>query len=257
MKSLIKDSSRHHKASAILREEFIPPGSVVHSFAFYGGEIEFTLAEHNRFVCAHSNRQMVYEFWKCAMQEPHRLYNIILADIFKFEGKDMFNILQENWFKYRDPYMRSAFFYLLNRCSTTGLASSGELDLKDFNAPSLMHLLSFTPPPNFHLKLDEGGPDILDNLSDDLGADYLLIAAGNYKRNLLTSGKALGCEETSIHHRNLKKKLSELESKWIVIYNYHPRLEKLYERHRRLMINRYGRPTESAAACEEIIIANF
>ena len=53
MKSPIKDSINQFKCATFLKK-IIPEGSVVHSFLFYAGDLEFTLAESQRFVCAHT-----------------------------------------------------------------------------------------------------------------------------------------------------------------------------------------------------------
>ena len=152
MKSPIKDSTRKFNCLPLLKK-IIKEKSVIHSFLFYGGEVEFNLSEHNRFICAHTNKFVIYEFWKYALEDPHKIHEIVTSDIFKFDGDNMFNILQEHWPTYKDPYVRSSLFFLLNRCSSAGLVSSGKLDIKNFNPIALSYLRSFNPS-NFHLIFD-------------------------------------------------------------------------------------------------------
>ena len=51
MKSPIKDSVNQFKCTTFLKK-LIPQESVVHSFLFYAGELEFALGESKRFVYA-------------------------------------------------------------------------------------------------------------------------------------------------------------------------------------------------------------
>ena len=54
-------------------KEKIPPGAVIHSFLFYDGAMELNLASDARFIVAHTNRYVVYEFWRCAALEPEKV----------------------------------------------------------------------------------------------------------------------------------------------------------------------------------------
>ena len=120
MKSPVKDLRSRHISNAYLRE-LIPRGSIVESFLFYSGQVEFSLCEHNRFVHAHTTNYPIYEFWSFLAKDADRIYGTLTADVFKFESENMYNILQERWPTYENPYVRAALFFLLNRCSSKGL----------------------------------------------------------------------------------------------------------------------------------------
>ena len=51
-------------------KSLIPAGSVVDTFFFYGGKLEFDLAQSARLVRAHTNRYVIYEFWHCMQEDP-------------------------------------------------------------------------------------------------------------------------------------------------------------------------------------------
>jgi site-specific DNA-adenine methylase len=255
MRSPIKYTQDHAKCLSYLKS-IIPKGSIINSFAFFSGELEFNLAEAERFVNTHTNRYVIYEFWTCAMNDCQTLYELINSEQFdKFRNKKAFHILQENWPQYKDPYVRSALFFMLNRYSKTGLISSGEFNEKNFNPVALSYLKSFKPI-NFHLNYTTN-TDLVDSLKKYNEADYLLLPIGSFSYNLFEHGKSMGFEQTRINHRKLHATLKETEQKWIIIYRNHNTLHKLYEAFNITMIDKYGRTTKDKENCEEIVVTNF
>ena len=127
--SLMKSPLRppqNSRAAAVLKQ-LIPEGSVVDSFLLFDGAIELNLSQSRRFVCAHTCKYVIYEFWDCLLENPSLIAQLFASKPFSsFFNKITFHILQENWPMYRDPYVRSALFFLLNRCSTTANISSGD-----------------------------------------------------------------------------------------------------------------------------------
>ena len=67
MKTPIKENITFNNVGVI--KELIPINSVVDSFLFYSGGVEFKLAASNRQIIAPTNRYMIYEFWKCVMEK--------------------------------------------------------------------------------------------------------------------------------------------------------------------------------------------
>ena len=74
MKSPIRENNRF-KCLPLLRE-LIPPGSVINSFLFFDGNLEFGLANSERFIIGHTNRYVVYEFWECATTDARKTAEI-------------------------------------------------------------------------------------------------------------------------------------------------------------------------------------
>ena len=256
MKSPIKDVIRKHKSHTVLRD-LIPRGSVIDSFLFFAGDIEFSLTDYERFVVAHTSNQLVYEFWECAGADSDRLYQILTSKVLKFKEHRMFEALQEAWPTYPDPFVRSSLFFLLNRCSNTGFPSYGTLDMSSFNTLSLSYLKRLKTPANFHLKLTP--PEGIEKSLQSATHEYLVVAPGTYKFNLFEHGSPKAFEETILNHDELHKTLTQgtKEQKWVLIYNYHSRINDLYKGYNQIMVNKHGERTKKKDECEEIIIANF
>ena len=255
MKSPIKDSVNQFKCTTFLKK-LIPQESVVHSFLFYAGELEFALGESKRFVYAHTAKPVIHEFWECALKDPERIHNIVTSPVFTFESENMFPILQEMWPTYREPYLRSGLFFLLNRCSSTGRISRGELSNKNFNPLALTYLKRFNPQ-NFHIILDKE-KDFIELLSETT-ADYLLIPVGRFNYNLFDHGKSRGPETTMVNHRQLAAKLNEInkKQKWVIVYQFHQELLKIYEEYNIVGLDKYGNPHKNSKLWKELVIANF
>jgi|TARA_Y100000034_G_C6897805_1_gene414354 hypothetical protein len=252
MTSPIKEINKFKCLGELKRK--IPKGRIINSFLFFGGGLELNLAGTDRFVIAHTNRYVVYEFWHCALQDPKRIADMSKA-LFPIEDPNLFHILQENWPKYPDPFARSALFFLLNRCSESGWISAGKLNHKNFNPIALSHLSRFKPQ-NFYILWDQD-KELTESVQEADDADYLLLPLGKFSYNFFEYGKSKGYEMPTIHHKNLCETLKAKENKWVVIYKFHPQVFKLYKGFNFTMIDRHGRVTGHRHDCEEVIIANF
>ena len=257
MRTPIKDPGPSHAATLSHLKRIIPEKSDVATFLFYGGNLELNLAEADRDVVSFTNRYVIYEFWKCLIEEPLRI-----AEIAKFmhkraeDDKKMFIHLQKDWASFRDPFTRAAMFFVLNRCSTTGYVSSGEFDFEGVNALSISHLVNCRP-----INFDVGWntqEDFIDSLNEkNIPGDYVLIPAGKFSYNFFEEGKSKGIEETTVDHRQLNRKLLNFEKKSIVLYKYHSAAVKLYRDFNVTMIGRHGQIVDSPSECEDLVIANF
>ena len=255
MKSPIKHPDSHVTSLSYLKR-IIPKGSTVWSYLFFSGELEFNLAESGRFVCAHTDRYVIYEFWQCAMNNVNLICEILNTQQFQdFKNERIFHILQENWPKYKDAYVRSAMFFLLNRYSESGLISSGTFSENNFNPVAISHLKKFDPD-NFYLDIMPPFDSLeLEKISPD--ADFLLFPLGKFNYNLFESGKSRGFEDSSIHHAALLDKLSGADRKFVALYKMHPKVIQVCEKFNVAMINKYGNKTANTQDCEEIIVTNF
>ena len=252
MKSPIKENKKFKCLAELKR--MIPPGSVINSFLFFDGDLEFNLGESGRFVVAHTHKYVIYEFWQCALQDPHRIAGMVKF-LSPIEDPNTFHILQANWPEYQDPYARSAIFFLLNRCSDSGYISAGKLNHKNFNPLAMAHLNNFNPI-NFHIKWDQQ-ENLIENIKGASASDYLLIPAGDFSYNFFERGKSKGYEMSTVHHQNLYETLKENSSEWVLVYKPHARLFKLYKEYNIKMINKYGKVVVNRDECEEVLIANF
>tara|TARA_Y100000296_G_scaffold13351_1_gene15529 strand:- start:355 stop:1113 length:759 start_codon:yes stop_codon:yes gene_type:complete len=252
MKSPIKGVNKFKCAREL--QHRIPKGSVVNSFLFFSGDLEFSLSESDRFVVAHTHKHVIYEFWDCALKDSKRI-----ADMSKFlfpiEDPNVFHVFQENWPKYHDPYARSALFFLLNRCSDSGWISAGKPIYENFNPIALSYLNRFNPK-NFHIVWDKP-EDLIENIESIKETDYLLLPVGKFSHNFFEHGVNKGHEMSTVHHKNLCETLKKNDHKWIVLYKFSPQVLKLYKEYNILMLNKRGRTTTNIQQCEEVLIANF
>lgn len=248
IRSPIEYKSAHHL------KQLIEPRSRVSSFFLYSGDIELALAATDRELIAHTTKYPIYEFWAALKDNKERIVAAV-EDFYPRIDPLLFNYLQEAWPQLGDPYTRSAFFFILNRCSQHGDVSMGNFDRKRFNPVSLNYLRRFKGE-YFYPVLDKE-ENALDALSTAKTADYLLMPVGKFTHNLFEYGKSRGYEMTSINHRELRARTKEIDKKWILIYKKHTQLFRMYKDNTIYMIDQYGRVTDNKDKCEEMIIANF
>ena len=252
--TLILDNVKKNNCTAILKT-LIPKGSVVNSYAFYDGKMEIALANEGRFVNANTISHPVYVFWMYASLYPRRLYEMVSSEAFKFEGEGVHGVLQDVWHSHDSPLIKAALFFVLNRCSTTGLISSGELNFDNLTPVVVSKLKYFSMPENFHLGHDHR--DVVDMIAGADKKEYNLVPAGNFNYNLFEYGKNIAIEETPIIHRELIKLCKNKEANVIITYNYDPRVLSAFKGNRIIMVDKYGKQTERKERAEEIVVANF
>lgn len=232
----------------------IPPGSIVDTFIFYSGKLEFNLAQSDRIVRAHTNRYVVYEFWHCMQEDPERIINIALHLHERRDAATMVH-MQDKWYSQKDHYVRAALFFLLNCYSHNGLISSGKLSFRNFG-PLLINRIRNCSFENLRINFykDEDPLNGLDYLE---GGDYTILPMGKYRYNLFEEGKSYGHESTKLNHVDTKFKIDSLKEKVVVIYKAHDEVLKLYKDYNISMIDKYGNRVQDYDRCEEMIVANF
>jgi site-specific DNA-adenine methylase len=234
--------------------KIIPPESTVSSFLFYDGQIETSLASTNRKVVAHTNRYAIYEFWMHLLTDRHSLA-AAAAHLFPIIDDTQFYLLQEDWNTYKDPLMRSALFFILNRASDSGRVSQGTLRRDNFN-PASFALLQRYNIENLYPIYDQED-DFIKNVQHARPTDFLLLPVGQYSLNLFEHGKAKAVDATSVHHRKLAAAVNEMDRKVILLYKKHPALFALYDNYNIQMVDGRGQPASTRDECEEMIIVNF
>lgn len=245
MRSPIKNLKVKTNSFSILKT-LIPKGAVVQTYPFYDGTLEFSLAESDRYAIGCTKSIVVHEFWTYAMKDPKKI-SLIADKMFPVVNENTFDILKTNWYSYKDPFVRSALFYLLNRCSSIGMITHGELDTKNYNPISLNELRTFKIE-NFHSLFLQQSEDYqtLPN------SDFNLFSGGNYFYDVLNTEQVVGLEESPFHHTKMLKRFTS--SPTIFIYNYHSRLAKM-KNWDKIFLDQYGRITTEQNA-KEIILHN-
>jgi hypothetical protein len=253
MKSPIQLKEKKFNCSRELKE-MIPTGSIVNSFLFLTGELEFELLKNNIFVVSHTSKYVVYEFWRCMMIDPVRVANVIEA-LAPIENSKTFYFHQEQWPKYKDPFVRSAYFFLLNYYSSTGMISSGAFEERDSLPLAITRVRNFSAE-NFHIQFD-GGKEFSKVTQDLEKTDFLFFPIGDFSFNRFEEGVPIGFEETKIYHRHVKRFFDETDKKCVLAYFKHPHLFSSYKDYNITMLDQYGRKIETKKNCKEMLIANF
>ena len=253
MTPILDKTKKNNCASAV--KKLIPVGSVVNSYAFYDGKLEFSLANDQRFVNASTTSLPVFTFWMCLMHDPDKLHSMVSSNALRFEGEAILSTLQDMWHKHSSPFITASLFFIMNRCSSTGLISSGELDPELLTPTSVAKLKTFMAPDNFHLNLTPNKLSKLINKSDP--ETYNLILGGKFNYNLFEHGKNVAIEQTSIDHRELSKLCKDKSKKILITYDFDHKVLSAFKNNRLVMIDKYGIQTAHKERAEEIIVANF
>lgn len=245
MKTPIKNLKNKTNSFSII-SSLIPKGSVVNSYPIYDCDLETKLSESDRFVIANSSNYVVFEFWFCLKEDPERIVQIA-ESLYPMLNENTFDILKKNWHSYKDPFVRSALFFLLNRCSNLGMITHGELDTKNYNAFALRDLKNWNPT-NIHLNFLKPGEDFVGS------AEHInLVNCGAYRASFLENEQILGQEETEIKHREILTKMKQTRS--ILLFKYHPALVK-NANYSKVLLDKYGRQTEDLNSAKEILLYN-
>jgi len=246
MRSPIKNLK--NKTNSISKiKELIPKGSVVQTYPFYDGAIEFSLSESDRFVIGTTKSNVVAEFWKYAATDSKRI-SLIAEKIFPTLNENTFDLFKKNWFSYKDPYVRSALFFLLNRCSSLGMITHGDLNTDNYNVLSLSQLKLFQIS-NFEILLI--AEEELYNSTKH--TEFNLFNPGSYYFDALSTEQVIGLEESSFSHNDNLKKFANEPS--IFIYKFHPRLLKI-KGYSKILLDQNGRQIADHANAKEIILHN-
>lgn len=254
MNSPLKSPITNNKSTSTIKK-LIPPGSIVHSFLYLDGNIEVALASSKRFVIGHTNKYVNYEFWKCLLDDPQRL-SMIAEHFSPIESENIFDVLQKGWFKYPDPFVRSALYYLLNQSSDTSFISMGKL-IENLNLNFQLNKLKNFTITNLHIELDKEKDFIesIKNINDN--CDYVFIPIGVFTLNLLDEGKSIGFEQNLINHTDVRELLEESDKKIILLYKYSKSVVSFYKDQNKYIIDKWGRLTENTKFAKEVLIANF
>jgi site-specific DNA-adenine methylase len=253
-KSPLKILEEKNFKSARTLAKLFPPSCIVNCFLFYDGNIELGLMKDNRFVVARTDNYCVYEFWRCMQADPIRV-NSFIDYLVPVEQLAMFEIWQEKFAEFEDPFVRSAFLYILNQCSSTGYATTGALAEKEPSPISRTVLRGFDPD-RFYIKFDEPNDlkGAIESVDDD---EFIYIPAGRFNNNFFEEGKSLAFDHSNIMHKELAEIFNNSSKKMAILYKQHSGLSRLYDNAKFTMFDKYGNVTGQKDRCVEVAIANF
>ena len=225
----------------------IPAGSVVESFGFYSGDVEFYLANRSRFVSSYTEKDIIYDVWSTLLTDTTAVAEIS-SRILPFKDDKEFTLLQEEWSKFKNPDVRAALFYFLNNCSDSGYISKGNMDTKNYNPVSLSRLKKFTKPEHFYLSKTENTFEQIRNSS----CDILFVQFPKFIKTFLDEGVNRGIEEQNI---DIQEIATIIEGKKYVLLTQPSKfLSNMFDS-KIIFVDQYGRKTTEKNA-KEVILYN-
>jgi hypothetical protein len=252
MRSPIKNHKFKNLCVSELKK-IIVTDSIVDSFGLFCGRVELALANSGTSVKAHTDKEIIYQFWRCLTQDKKRLCSMIEGSYSEFVNEMQHKSLQENLTNFKDSYIRSSIFYILNHRSATGQVSCGQYIVPSISDEkrSLYTLKTFKAPKRFQ---------VLYYTSDKPPAatgDYRLFLNLNFSYNLTDIGKHSSYDTYNFNHKRIRNLLDNASKKTIAVYNSHPGVYKFFKNNHMIMVDKYGNRTTNKDESEEIIVTNF
>lgn len=237
-------------------KDFFSSRNAVHSFLPFSGALEISLLSAGFDVLMHTNNFPIYEFWSCYKTDPFKVARVAQS-LHGDMNADLVHTFQTEWIAQRDPYIRSALFFLLNRYSQTGTISSGNLSTENFRPTSLLPLQR-CDKRMLDLKVNYyNTEDILAGIHNVQEDECAMIIPGKFSGGFMDLQYRDGHETYSYTHRNLKTAVQELNVPYVVIYKAHPGITHLYSDCDIIFINAAGEQTEYQKHAVEYIITNM
>jgi len=246
VKTPIRNPLFKTKSNSLI-ESLIPVGSVVESFGFYSGDVEFYLANRNRFVSSYTEKDIIYDVWSTLLTDTAAAAEIS-SRILPFKDDKEFPLLQEEWSKFKNPDVRAALFYFLNNCSDSGYISKGNMDTTNYNPVSLSRLKKFRKPEHFYLSKTENTFEQIRNSN----CDILFVQFPKFIKTFLDEGVNRGIEEQNI---DIQQIATIIEGKKYVLLTQPSKFLSNMFNSKIIFVDQYGRKTTEKNA-KEVILHN-
>ena len=195
----------------------------------------------------------VQEFWECLKNDPDRLIEIIKFTLkYEYFDERFFHYMQENFQTNIDVFVRSAQFYVLNRCTEDGQIFGGKfIDTKYINELAYFNIKNLDLL-NLSVDMHEGASSlkIIETLQSD---NYIVATPPGFSYRLLPAAQVDTLLNPNIDHAELASQLST-KNRWMIICNYHKKLEEIYNNYNINYFNEYWKESDPAAAKEMIIV---
>ncbi len=212
-----------------------------------GGSIELYLADQGVEIMAYDNFDLLINFWNQLKYNRHNLYNIVLKN--HPISKDEFYKMQKSILNEKDNLKRAAMFYVLNRCSFSGLTLRGGMCLNHprFTLNGINGLLS--------MNLDNIGFECLD-FTDSIAKhkdNFKYLDPPYYTDNSLYG--AMSIVHKNFDHLNLRQTLNNING-WVLSYNDCGYVRELYDGYEIIELDwNYGMGKSKKS--NEILIINY
>ena len=140
MKTPVKSSVNFVSGPAL--KNILSKDDKIASLLLSSGQLECELAFNDYDITMLSNRWAKYEFWDCIIKNPYKVADMS-DELHERIYPQMIYLLQEQWVKMKDPYFRSAIYFLLNRYSLDGTVSHGKFNIHNYSAICSRSLINF------------------------------------------------------------------------------------------------------------------
>ncbi len=248
--------SPHGFVSAAYLKELIHQDCSIRTFLPFSGEIELSLLADGRDVAIHTNNYVVYEFWSCFRVDPFRIADQAEA-LHSRTTAGMIKTYQKEWPAFRDPYLRSAIFFLLNRYSKKGTISYGAASLNNYTPMCLNNLRRCDESVTKINITYHNSEDYLEGIDKCPEDSFLLLMVGEFQGGPLGRQINMGYETYPINHRMLKKRMDSSNRNFALVYKAHPGIRHFYRDYRAIYINKFGKETKNMDLAEDVIVTNL
>lgn len=256
MKTPVKTNT-HYVCTDYLKS-LIPKESKIVSLLLFSGQVECDLAFNDFDITIFTNRWANYEFWDSILKNPYTVAD--LADgMHKKLDPNMVLLLQNNWVKMKDPFFRSAVFFILNRYSYEGTISHGNFNSSNYSAVCSRSLINFYENNDVQkIKLKYYKAEkYYDAFEDIEPSQILLLPIGSIKIGPLNKNIYTGHEMYDIDYGVLKRLMYEYHKDFVLVFKYNPKIIKDFKNYNIVMIDDAGMPTDKSSLCNEIIVHNL
>jgi hypothetical protein len=169
----------------------------------------------------------------------------------------MIKTYQQEWPAFRDPYLRSAIFFLLNRYSEKGTLSYGNTNLNNYTPVCLSSLRRCDESVTKINITYHKSEDYLEGIAEMPNEDVAVLMVGDFQGGPLGRQLNLGYETYSLNHRRLKQRITSTGKNFILLYKAHQGIPTFYRDHNVVYLNKFGKLTKNIEMAEEMIVTNL
>ena len=248
--------SPHSFVCAEYLKRLISAETPIKAFLPFSGEVELSLLGEGRDLAIHTNNYVIYEFWSCFKTDPFRIADQA-ESLHARTTAGMIKTYQQEWPAFRDPYLRSAIFFLLNRYSEKGTLSCGIASLSNYTPMCLNRLRRCDESVTKINITYHKSEDYLEGIESCPNDGVALLMVGKFQGGPLGRQLDMGYETYPLNHRNLKKRITATGKKFILTYKAHRGIPILYREYKTIYINKFGKETRNIDLAEDMVVTNL
>lgn len=256
MKTPVKSSVNFVSGTAL--KNILPEDQKIASLLLSCGQLECELAFDDYDITMFSNRWANYEFWDCIIKNPYRVADMS-DELHQRMFPQMIYLLQEQWVKMKDPYFRSAIYFLLNRYSFDGSVSHGKFDTNNYSAICSRSLINFYENnETSKLKINYYKAEKYYEAVPHIPAEHILfLPVGNIKVGPLHKQTFVGHDVYDINYAILSDIMKNSDTRLVAVFKKNTRILRDFKNFNTVMVNSVGQLTDKISECDEIIVHNL